>query len=303
MINLAIHLSLVLIGVAVFLITSYNETYWAAIREWLYFPSKILKLPLRIWTIITYMFLHAGIWHIAMNMLVLYFFGTRLNDWVSDRHIWPIYIWGGLAGAVFFLIGFNIFPPFANVNGNLVGASASVMAIVLATATFSPKGIVYIPFVGWPVQLQYIAFAWVLYNLIVIPGGNPGGALAHLGGAFMGWFYVSQSRKGRDLSKPINKVLDFITGNRKQEAPKQRRPKAKAQKRASSGGFQARMKVHKGQQKSDYYGNDYSRSFLQKYKEMSREECLDTILDKIKRSGYDSLSKDEKVFLDRYRHT
>ncbi len=300
MINIAVHITLALIGVFVFLATGYNEEYWLFIREWLYFPSEILKFPLRIWTMVTYMFLHAGIWHIAMNLLVLYFFGTRLNDWVSDRHVWPIYIWGGIGGAIFFLIGFNIFPPFANVTGNLVGASASVMAVVLATATFNPKGVFMFPLIG-PVQLQYIALFWVLYNLIVIPGGNPGGALAHLGGAFMGWFYVDQSRRGRDLSKPINKVLDTITGNRKKIPSKQTRPKAKAQQ-ATGGNFQSRMKVYKGQQKSDYYGNEYSRSFLQKYKEMSREECLDSILDKIKRSGYDSLSKDEKVFLDRYRH-
>lgn len=300
MINIAIHVVIALIGVFVFLTTNIDPVgYDKAISEWLYFPSEILKLPLRIWTIVTYMFLHAGIWHIASNLLVLYFFGRRLNDWISDRHVWPIYIWGGLGGAVFFMIGFNIFPPFAGITANLVGASASVMAIVLATATFNPQGQFHLPFIG-PVQLQYIAAVWVLYNLIVIPGGNPGGALAHLGGAFMGWFYVDQSRKGRDLSKPVNKVLDFFTRNNSKPAAKQRRPKAKAQKATSA--FKPKMKVYKGQQKSDYYGNEYSRSFLQKYKEMSREECLDSILDKIKRSGYDSLSKDEKVFLDRYRH-
>lgn len=300
MINMAVHVIIALIGVFVYLTSNMTPEGWdRLISEWLYFPSEILKLPLRVWTIITYMFLHAGLWHIASNLLVLYFFGRRLNDWVSDRHIWPIYIWGGLAGAVVFLIGFNIFPPFANMKGNLVGASASVMAIVLATATFSPRGLFHLPFIGG-VQLQYIALVWVLYNLIVIPGGNPGGALAHLGGAFMGWFYVDQSRKGRDLSKPINKILDFLTGNRTPKSSKQSRPKAKTKKTSSA--FQPRMKVYKGQQQSDYYGDEYSRSFLQKYKEMSKEECLDSILDKIKRSGYDSLSKDEKVFLDRYRH-
>lgn len=299
MINIAVHVAIALLGVFVFLATNTpTEGYYAIISEWLYFPSEILKFPLRIWTIITYMFLHAGIWHLATNLLVLYFFGRHLNDLISDRHVWPIYIWGGLGGAILFMIGFNIFPPFAGITANLVGASASVMAVVLATATFNPRGTFHLIFIG-PVQLQYIAAVWVVYNLIVIPGGNPGGALAHLGGAFMGWFYVDQSRRGRDLSKPINKILDFITGNRTKNDNKKRRPKAKKQ---TTSAFKPNMRVHKGGQKSDSFESEYSRSFLQKYKEMSREECLDSILDKIKRSGYDSLSKDEKVFLDRYRH-
>lgn len=299
MINIAVHVIIALIGVLVFLTTSINSIgYYKIVSEWLYFPSEILKLPLRIWTVITYMFLHAGIWHLASNLLVLYFFGRRLNDWVNDRHIWSIYIWGGLAGAIFFMVGFNVFPPFANMTGNLVGASASVMAIVLATATFNPRGSFHFPFIG-AVQLQYIALIWVLYNLIIIPGGNPGGALAHLGGAFMGWLYVDQSKRGRDLSKLINKILDLLTSTRSKPITKKHTRKEKTQKASA---FQSKMKVYKGQQKSDYYGNEYSRSFLQKYKEMSQEECLNSILDKIKRSGYDSLSTDEKVFLDRYRH-
>ncbi|MFK7796502.1 MAG: rhomboid family intramembrane serine protease [Aureispira sp.] len=299
MINIAVHVAIALLGVFVFLATNTPTAgYYAMISEWLYFPSEILKLPLRIWTIVTYMFLHAGIWHLATNLLVLYFFGRHLNDLLSDRHVWPIYIWGGLGGAIFFMIGFNIFPPFAGITANLVGASASVMAVVLATATFNPKGTFHLIFIG-PVQLQYIAAAWVVYNLIVIPGGNPGGALAHLGGAFMGWFYVNQSRRGRDLSKPVNKVLDLFTRKPQKSDNKKRRPKAKKQ---TTSAFKPKMRAHKGGQKSDSFESEYSRSFLQKYKELSREECLDSILDKIKRSGYDSLSKDEKVFLDRYRH-
>lgn len=296
MANLAVHLLIALISVVVFLITGYREEYWVFISEWFYFPSELGQIPFRLWSIFSYMFLHNGLWHIIMNMLVLYWFGQLLNDLLPNSKMLPIYIWGGIAGALFFAIGFNIFPPFASAKGNLVGASASVMAIVLATATLNPKGIIRLFLIG-EVQLQYVALVWVIINLVVIPGGNPGGALAHLGGAFMGWFFIYQLRRGVDLAQPINKVLYFFA---RKKAPSKAKTTSKAHQRAESP-FKAKMKVYKGSQKSDYYGNEYGRSFMQKYKEMSREECLNTILDKIKRSGYDSLTEDEKVFLDRYR--
>jgi membrane associated rhomboid family serine protease len=300
MANVAVHVIILLTSVVFYLATASVEPYFSFIREWFYFPSDITKIPFRFWSIFTYMFLHdlGGIFHILMNMLVLFWFGNQLNDLISNNKIFPIYIWGGVVGALFFVIGYNVFPPFWNSHGNLVGASASVMAIVLATATLNPKGRMRFFLIG-EVELQYIALAWVIYNLIVIPGGNPGGALAHLGGAFMGWFFIYQLRRGVDLSEPINKVMDWIM-RRKKRSTKIKAKTKKAHQRAESP-YKAKMKVYKGSQKSDYYGNEYGRSFMQKYKEMSREDCLDTILDKIKRSGYDSLSEDEKVFLDRYQ--
>ena len=300
-INVAIHLSLALIGVAVFLVTAEQQSFWSFVSNWFYFPSELVELPLRFWTIFTYMFLHWDLMHIFFNMWILYAFGQKLGDLLSDRHVLPIYIWGGFMGALFFMIGFNVIPAFHNATGNLVGASASVMAVVLATATLNPRGTFYLIFIG-PVQLQYIAAIWVIINIIAVPGGNPGGALAHLGGAFMGWWYIRQLGNGNDWSKPIHAVLDRFSRQEKtnlQQRPKQRRAKT------STGGqkrpFRAKMQVHKGSAASDYFGEVYSRSFVQKYKSMSREECLDSILDKIKRSGYDSLTKDEKIFLDRYR--
>lgn len=297
--NVAIHLSLALVGVVVFLVTADPAVYDGFLSDWLYFPSELTKFPLRFWTIFTYMFLHAGLLHILFNMWVLYAFGQKLGDLLSDRHVLPIYILGGAMGALFFMVGFNILPPFWNMRGNLVGASASVMAVVLATATVNPKGNFYLPFIG-AVQLQYIALIWVIINIIAVPGGNPGGALAHLGGAFMGWLYVRQLGNGNDWSKPINTVVDRFTGrvSRNQQRTKRR---SKNKGNTPKQPFRAKMKVHKGSAASDYFGEAYSRSFVQKYKSMSREECLDSILDKIKRSGYDSLTKDEKVFLDRYR--
>lgn len=295
MLNVIVHLVVLLAHLVVFLFNGPDNSYWAFIEKWFFFPSEIAVLPYRIWTIFTYMFLHGGVWHLFSNMLILYIFGEKLNDLLPNQKILPIYLWGGIIGALVFLIGYNTFPAFANwPHKTLVGASASVMAVVLAAATLNPKGEIR-PFGLFSIQLQYVALIWILINLLVtLPGDNPGGALAHLGGAFMGWFFVHSLRKGRDLSQPVDKVLNIFnrSNNNSKNYPK---------KEAQQETLRSKMKVHKGSSKTDYYGSEYGRSFMQKYKDMSREECLNTILDNIKRSGYDGLTEDEKAFLDRYR--
>jgi membrane associated rhomboid family serine protease len=298
MANVAVHVSILFVSILFYLMTSTTDPYFDFIQEWFFFPSEIEKIPFRFWSIFTYMFLHdlGGVFHLLMNMLVLFWFGNQLSNLISNDKIFPIYIWGGVVGALFFVIGYNIFPVFWGYTSDLVGASASVMAIVLAAATLKPKRKMRFFIIG-EIELQYIALAWIVYNIIVTLRVNPGGALAHLGGAFIGWFFIYQLRKGVDLSIPINKVVDFFM--RRKSRPTKFKAKKKQQRAESP--YKAKMKVYKGSQKSDYYGNEYGRSFMQKYKDLSREECLDTILDKIKRSGYDSLSEDEKVFLDRYQ--
>ena len=126
---------------------------------------------------------------LRQNHLAVLHFVLLTN--LPQNKIFPIYLCGGIFGAIAFAIGFNVFPPLMNTNANLLGASASVMAIVLATATLNPKGTIQFFIIG-AIELQYVALVWVVYNLVVIPGGNPGGALAHLGGAFMGWFFIRQ---------------------------------------------------------------------------------------------------------------
>ena len=113
----------------------------------------------------------------------------------------------------------------------------------------------------------------------------------------MGWLFIFQLRKGKDLSEPVNRVLDYFSREKKPRKVKGK----KAKQRQTQGTFKSKMKIYKGSQKTDYYGNAYGRSFMQKYKEMSQEECLNTILGKIKLSGYDGLTEDEKIFLDRYQ--
>jgi membrane associated rhomboid family serine protease len=306
MVNVAIHVALLLIFVPFYLILQVPSVdFDGFMREWFWFPSQWIQIPFRLWTMFTYMFLHADAWHLLSNMLILYIFGIRLNDLLSSEKIFPIYFWGGIAGALFFSLCFNIFPVFDNYQdaGHILGASASVMAVVFATATLSPTGTFHIPFINVNIELRYIAVGWVILNIIGTLNNNPGGAFAHLGGAFMGWFFIQQLRRGKDMAVPVNRVIDFFQFKQKNthNYNKNKAAKRKKAKKGEQPSFKATMKVYKGSARSDYYGNEYGRSFIQKYSDMSREECLNAILEKIKRSGYDGLSEDEKVFLDRYK--
>ncbi|MCP4437412.1 MAG: rhomboid family intramembrane serine protease, partial [Aureispira sp.] len=294
MANVVVFIVINLISVPLYLMKSYTG-YWDFIHEWFYLPSDLSKLPFRIWTIFTYMFLHAGIWHLLFNMLVLYWFGKILNDLLPNSKILPIYLWGGLVGGLVFVMAFNIFPVFET-KPAILGASASVMAVVLAAATTNPKGQMRLLFIG-NVELQYIALVLVILDIMTIPSTNPGGHIAHLGGALMGWFFIAQLRRGIDLAKPVNKVVGWMIFKKKGPQMQQAGRAAQPQKKRR----QPRMVVYrgKGNQSSDYAGAEYGNSFIQKYKHMTAQECVDAILDKIRRSGYDSLTEDEKSFLDR----
>ncbi len=237
------------------------------------------------WGLFTSMFLHEGFWHILWNMLFLYWFGRIVGDFIGDQRILPLYLLGGIAGAVLFFISANLLPYGAGGRFAL-GASAGVMAIVVAAGTISPDYIMRLLLIG-DVKLKYIVAVLVFLDLILIPqGGNTGGHFAHLGGAAFGYIFVAQLRNGNDFSEPVNRVLDSIrgfferltSGESRRKKPKvvYRNPKGKAKPRGSS----------RGQAASDSRGPG-----------SAHQERLDAILDKIKQSGYDSLSDEEKEFL------
>lgn len=235
------------------------------------------------WALITHMFLHDGFWHILWNMLVLYWFGRIVGDFIGNRRILPLYIMGGLAGAVAYFISVNFLP----VGAYALGASAAVMAIVVAAGVISPDYIMRLLLIG-DVKLKYIVAVMVLLNLFLIPkGGNTGGYIAHLGGAGFGWLFVWQLRQGKDWSIPVNNILDKIAsffqgltnGNVLEKSRRKPRVVYKNTER------QGRSRNERGSARSD---SATSHSY---------QEQLDTILDKIKKSGYESLSEEEKEFL------
>ena len=243
-------------------------------------PWYLLTHP---WTIITNMFLHEGLMHVLFNMLFLYWFGRIVGDLIGDRRILPLYLLGGLAGGVVFFLSANLFGYGGGLSHFALGASAAVMAIVVASGVLAPDYILHLIILG-DVRLKYIVAFLVVVDLVSIGNNmNTGGHFAHLGGAAFGWFFVTQLRNGSDLSEPVNHLLDRITEfwenllNRIQGKPRKPRvvyrntSKMKANATKPHASSDTRDDVH--------------------------QEKLDVILDKIKQSGYDSLSSEEKEFL------
>ena len=200
-INAIVFVVAALIGVVVFLSGNNNAAISALINEYFAFPSSLAVLPYRFYTILTYQFFHEGFFHFLFNMLWLYWMGQIFMNFLKPRQFHFVYLGGGVFGALFFLAAFHIFPVFANhVDGaQLIGASAAVMAIVVATATLVPDYSIRLLFLG-DVKLKYLALGYIVLSLIEIASANPGGSFAHLGGAFFGFFYIKMLKNGHDWS-------------------------------------------------------------------------------------------------------
>ncbi|MBN1340153.1 MAG: rhomboid family intramembrane serine protease [Bacteroidales bacterium] len=238
-------------------------------------PAATERLIFRPWTLLTYMFLHFDFFHILFNMLWLYWFGRIFNEFLSGRQLLSVYILGGLAGAAFYVLSFNIFPKFDEIYKSSValGASASVMAIVVAVSVYAPNYRIYLLFFG-PVRIMYIALLSILLDVLMIKSQNSGGHLAHLGGAVWGFAYISMLRKGNDISAFTGR-LSFRWLTRIFSREKYSRFRT----------------VYSGERpKTD---EEYNAQRAE------RQKRIDHILDKISKSGYESLTREEKDFLFR----
>ena len=224
------------------------------------------------WVWFTSMFLHVGFLHILFNMLFLYWFGRIVGDLIGDKKILPLYILGGLTGAFVFVGLSQAF----DIGNPAYGASAGVMAIVVASGLLAPDFIIRLLFLG-EVKLKYIVMVILFLDLMGIGSmSNTGGHFAHLGGALMGWFFIYNLKNGTDLGEPINKMNDSVTGFfRKQKMTVAYKNENKARSRRN--------------QKPHAVSDD----------DQSYEEQLDAILDKIKQKGRSSLTREEEAFLEK----
>ena len=236
--------------------------------EKLYLPANHSRLLSQPWTFITYMFLHNGFLHLLFNMVWLHFGGKIFLQYLKPKQLLSTYILGGVSGGLLFVIAYNYIPALQaySFGALAMGASASVLAIIVAIATYTPNYSVQFPFIGF-VKLKHIAIFSVALDIISIPKGNTGGHIAHIGGALFGYFYIKQLKKGNDFSKGFSSFLERLINTFK--------PKSKLKT------------VHK-RAKSDY---DFNKEKSAKQKE------IDIILEKIANSGYESLSKEEKATL------
>ena len=235
-----------------------------------------------LWGVFTHMFLHTEFFHILWNMLFLYWFGRIAGDLLGDRHILPLYLLGGLVGALIYFLSANLLPQYYLVGSYALGASAAVMAVVSAAGVTAPDYVVHLFLLG-PVRLKYIVGTLILLDIIGIGSlNNTGGHFAHLGGVLLGYMYVNQMRNnGADWSIPVNRTIDSISSFFTNIFSSKKGPR-KAYKNPDANMFTKQ----KGSRRTD---NNAASG--------SHQEALDAILDKIKRDGYDSLSSEEKEFL------
>ncbi len=233
-------------------------------------PALFSSFFTKPWTIITYMFVHQEIWHILFNMLWLYWFGKIFLEYLDQRKLVAVYLLGGISGALVYVISFNIFPVFAAVVSDSVaiGASASVMAIVIAIAAYVPDYTVQLFILG-RIKIKYLALAIFIMTSVMDFSVNSGGKLAHIGGAFFGYFYSINLRHGRDMGKGINRILDFLAALFK---PRRN------------------IKVTHKKQADEYEYNKVKSE---------HQARINLILDKISKGGYDSLTREEKDTLFR----
>ena len=247
-----------------------------SIGHYLALPADLVTSLFRFWTYVTYMFLHGGVMHILFNMLWLYILGKVLQQYIGSRKLIAVFFFGGLAGGIAYVIAVGLMDilapdnPLLMLDGNLRGASAGVQAVILAAATIAPNHSINLMFIG-PVRIKYIALFGILMTLLNDYLPNTGGMIAHLGGAAMGYYFIKAEQSGKDLSSGFWKLMDRIRG-------------------ISTGKKQPKMKATRGG-KPPRDDHDYNK------RKKGEQQRVDEILDKISKSGYDSLSKTEKEFL------
>lgn len=240
-------------------------------------PASLPRFIFQPWSLFTYMFMHAGLLHILFNMLWLYWFGNLFLYFFSEKHLRGLYILGGVCGGLLYMAAYNLFPYFSQVLpfATAVGASASVLAIVAATAYREPNYRIQL-FLFGSVRLKYLALVVIGIDVLSITSSNAGGHIAHLGGALAGLWFAASLDKGKDLTAWLNRFLDgFISLFQKKTW--KRKPK---------------MKVHYGEAKN---GREKGYDYNARKKAQSDE--IDRILDKLKKSGYESLTTEEKKSL------
>ena len=266
---------LILINVIVFLCNGLATSLFGlpdqTIVQWFELPNDFFEFITKPWSILTYSFFHVNMAHIFWNMLMLYFTGRIFLNLFDTKRFINVYFLGVLLGGLLFMLSYNTFPTLANSNSPLVGASAGVTAVLIFICTYIPNKEVRVIFFN--VKLWYVGVFFVLVDLLQIASGdNIGGRIAHIGGAVLGFVYAKQLFKGNDIGSGFSKLIDSISNLFK--------PKEK-----------------KAPLKTVYKSKTTSSKTTLSYDKQTRQRKIDDILDKISKSGYESLSKSEKDFL------
>ncbi len=264
---------LILVNIVCFILPLFARTllYLFALPQslflgWFELTADWSDLLFKPWTLITYSFIHTGFFHLFWNMYLLYFASRLMLNLFNEKTFFNVYFLGVLLGGLTFILSYSVFPAFQDISPIMVGASAGVMAVFIFMATYSPD--LEVRLIFFNIKLRYLGLAFVLLDVIQIPYGNAGGHLAHLGGAALGYFYVRRLEQGVDIGTPfenlVNRFLNLFSKQSKLKTVYKKTTKSTTTKTTNTDEDQKR---------------------------------IDAILDKISKSGYDSLSQKEKDFL------
>lgn len=260
----------------IYSLNSSNSSAYQNVVSWVFFPADLDKLSSRPWTVLTYMFADQHVFRFIGNMFWLWAFGYILQDLTGNRKLVPIYLYGGIAGAVFYVLSYAVFPKlhlhasFAE----LGGANAAVIAIAIAVTTVAPDYRIF-PMINGGIPLWILTVLYLIVNFSTLSTADPGHYVADLAGAAAGFFFIFRMRRGHDGSVWMNQLLDWINDlfnpDRKRKA---RSPK------------------------DEFY---YKVSGTQPYKKIPNvtQQRIDEILDKINQQGYRFLTDEEKEILKR----
>ena len=261
---------IIAVNVIVFLFAVLFRKVIPSVFSYIYLPSNIWDFLSKPWTIVSYGFLHFDFIHLLFNMLWLYFLGRMMLNLFSPKMSLNIYFMGIITGGLVFLLGYNVFPNIFSANAYVLGASAGVRALLIFICAYMPNK--DIRFFTFNLKLWWIGAVLVGLDILgIVNGNNQGGSLAHIGGAILGYVYAKQLVKGQDIGTGFGRFTDWF-----------------------SALFKAKQKVkmktvHKKSKVAGYKKEEFNQ--------FNNQKKIDTILDKISKSGYDSLSKEEKEYL------
>lgn len=274
---------IILINTAVFLILLISKVVLTlsqtkAVYDWMLsmisLPASTNAFIFKPWTLITYFFTHEDIFHILFNMLFLYWFGRLVDEYLGAKRVVALYLLGGIAGGVFFMLIYNVLPYFQPyLNGPpMIGASAAAFAVAVGASTLLPNYTFNLIFLG-PIRIKFIALFYIILSLAQTTGPNAGGNLAHLAGALVGYVFIKLLQNGTDLGKPLYAIMN-----------------------GWSKLFRKRPSMQVTYREKQVYRSTsvYSSSSSSTTIEVPNQTEIDTILDKISKSGYESLTKEEK---------
>ena len=273
-INLVVFILLTFIKVLYYFDQSI-DLYYPNVLDWFTLPANAGTLLRRPWTLITHMFVHDRVWHVLGNMLWLWAFGFIMQDLTGNRKLVPIFIYGGLAGAISFVLAFNflnVLRPEVNV-ATALGASAGVMAVAIATTMTAPDYRIF-PMLNGGIPLWILTVIFVIIDLATIPYNNAGGHIAHIAGAGMGCVFILLLRRGYDWSEWMNNLFDWVGNLFNPDKPK------------------------KGKRVKDQLFYKSPATPFKKTPNLTQQK-VDEILDKISQKGYHYLTDEEKDLLKR----